>query len=256
MAERKRIMIDAGHGGVEPGAIYQGRQEKDDTLNMAFTVGYFLENAGMEVLYTRVNDTYDTPYEKANMANQAGVDYFLSIHRNAMPVPNTASGIQSLVYADTGVPGLMAHNINQQLVGVGFNDLGVIERPNLVVLNSTQMPSVLVEVGFIDSDQDNMLFDQRTNAIGEAIANGVLQTIDEVEANRPPYYQVQVGAYQNRNLAQQQSTRLQSQGFPAFVVYEDGYYKVRVGAFENLDNAVSMEQQLRNYGYNTFITRA
>lgn len=255
MAERRRIIIDAGHGGEEPGAIYNGRREKDDTLNIAFTVGYFLENAGMEVLYTRVTDVYDSPFEKASMANQSGADYFISIHRNAMPVPNSASGIQSLVYADTGTPGRMAHSINEQLAEIGWTDLGVVERPNLVVLNSTQMPAVLVEVGFIDSDRDNRFLDQNLNATANAIANGILEIIEEQQEQQPVYYQVQVGAYQNRNLAQQQQNRLQSQGFESFMVYEDGYYKVRVGAFENLDNAARMEQQLRNYGYNTFIAR-
>ena len=48
---------------------------------------------------------------------------------------------------------------------------------------------------------------------------------------------------------------LRSQGFPAFIVNEDGLFKVRAGAFRELDNAVRMEQELRRYGYNTFLVR-
>ena len=48
-------------------------------------------------------------------------------------------------------------------------------------------------------------------------------------------------------------SQIQAQGFPVFLVYEDGLYKVRVGAFLNLDNAVHMEQELRSYGYQTVI---
>jgi N-acetylmuramoyl-L-alanine amidase len=60
---------------------------------------------------------------------------------------------------------------------VGFVNQGVNERPGLVVLNSTSMPAVLVEVGFINTDADNMLFDERFNEIASAIANGILETV-------------------------------------------------------------------------------
>ena len=58
-----------------------------------------------------------------------------------------------------------------------------------------------------------------------------------------------------RSLAQQQVDTLRSQGFPAFMVYEDGYYKVRAGAFRNLDYAAAQEKELRNLGYNTILVR-
>ena len=65
MAERKTVIIDAGHGGANPGAVYMGRQEKDDALRLALAVGNLLEQSGVNVLYTRVNDVFDTPLEKA-----------------------------------------------------------------------------------------------------------------------------------------------------------------------------------------------
>ena len=72
---------------------------------------------------------------------------------------------------------------------------------------------------------------------------------------KPEYYQIQTGAYQNQELATQQLIQLKSQGFPAFLVYEDGLYKVRVGAFLNLDHAVAMEKKLREYGYSTVMVK-
>lgn len=255
MAESRKVIIDAGHGGVEPGATYYGRQEKNDTLNLALAVGNILSREGVDVTYTRVDDTYDTPFEKATIANQSGADYFVSIHRNAMPTPNTASGVETLVYENTGVPALMATNINAALQKVGFTNLGVVERPGLVVLRRTQMPAVLVEAGFIDNEADNRFFDQNFQAIAEAIAQGILLTIEQEETAAPEYYQVQTGSYRNKELANQQLIQSKSQGFPAFMIYEDGYYKVRVGAFLNLDYAVQMEKTLRQYGYNTLIVR-
>ena len=69
------IMLDAGHGGRDPGAVYNGRQEKDDTLALVLAVGEILQNRGLDVLYTRTTDEYESPYQKAMEANEAGVDF-------------------------------------------------------------------------------------------------------------------------------------------------------------------------------------
>lgn len=106
-----------------------------------------------------------------------GADYFVSIHRNSSPYPNQYSGIESLVYNRYGAAARMADNINQQLEAVGFLNRGVNQRQDLVVLNRTQMPAVLVEVGFINTDVDNQLFDQRFDDIAQAIADGILITL-------------------------------------------------------------------------------
>lgn len=112
-----------------PGAVYNGRKEKNDTLRLAFDLGSALERRGIQVSYTRVEDVYDTPYEKAAMGNQSGADFFVSIHRNAMPVPGTGSGIENLVFSSSGTAGLLGKNIGRQLAAVGWTDLGVKERP-------------------------------------------------------------------------------------------------------------------------------
>ena len=255
MAEAVKVILDPGHGGAEPGATYLGRQEKNDTLNLALAVGNILARHGIDVVYTRVSDVYDTPYEKAQIANRSGADYFVSIHRNAMPVPGSASGAETLVYQDSGAPALMARNINSALESAGFTDLGVIERPGLVVLRRTQMPAVLVEAGFIDNDSDNRFFDQNFTAIAQAIADGILKTIEEEQKNCPEYYQVQTGSFQNPQAAQRQLDLLLSQGYPSFIVHSGDLHKVRTGAFLNLDNAARMEQELKNSGYTTLIVR-
>lgn len=226
MAESRRIIIDAGHGGQEPGAIYEGRQEKNDTLRLALAVGNILADHGVDVVYTRVTDIYQTPMEKAGIANRSGADYFLSIHRNAMPVPGSASGVETLVYENQGLPALMAENINRQLE----------------------------QAGFLDNRNDNRFFDQNFGAIANAIAQGVLETM-EAEEKGPEYYQVQLASYKEREYAQNLLRQLEQQGFPAFLVADDGLYKVRVGAYLNLDNAARMEQTLRSYGYNTYLVK-
>ena len=67
MENRRSVILDAGHGGAEPGAMYQGRREKDDTLRLALAVGEKLENRGVDVMYTRTTDVYDSPLERRRL---------------------------------------------------------------------------------------------------------------------------------------------------------------------------------------------
>lgn len=171
------IMMDAGHGGWDNGAQYAGRLEKDDNLALTLAVGSILAEYGFDVRYTRTEDYYETPYQKAMDGNRAGADIFLSIHRNSSPIPNQYNGVESLVYSNQGLPALLAQNINSQMQRIGYRNVGVTERPNLIVLNSTSMPAVLVEAGFINSDRDNELFDNFFNETAYAIADGVAMTL-------------------------------------------------------------------------------
>ena len=92
------VVIDPGHGGSNPGAVYMGRQEKDDVLALSLAVGQILEDNGVPVYYTRTTDIYESPTQKALEGNAAGADYFVSIHRNSSPYPNQYTGIETLVY--------------------------------------------------------------------------------------------------------------------------------------------------------------
>ena len=171
------VVMDAGHGGSDFGAVYNGRYEKNDTLALTLAVGNILQNAGINVAHPRTASVSETPYRKPQEGNLSGADYFISIHRNSSPYPNTYSGVESLVYSKGGVAEIIAKNINRQLSYLGFRNIGITERPNLIVLNSTEMPAVLVEVGFINTDADNALFDLEFEAIAEAIAYGILESL-------------------------------------------------------------------------------
>ncbi|MCI8862371.1 MAG: N-acetylmuramoyl-L-alanine amidase [Lachnospiraceae bacterium] len=295
-----KIVVDAGHGGSNPGAVYQGRRESDDALRLATAVGKILEANGYDVTYTRTSDVTQSVGQKAAIANEEGADLFVSIHRNAGEYPGQYSGVQTLIYDDSGIKKQMAENIDANLAELGFRNAGVSIRPNLVVLNSTQMPALLVEAGFIDSDTDNRLFDSRFQAMAQAIADGIMETLEgaqvassniseeepqEEERHRPPMdrpphrppmrppippmpptrpmppeepeeelYRVQAGAFRERQNADNLLQLLENDGFPAFIVYQDGLYKVQVGAFSRLSNAIAMEREVREKGYNTYIT--
>ena len=292
-----KIVVDAGHGGSNPGAVYQGRRESDDALRLAMAVGKILEANGYDVTYTRTSDVTQSVGQKAAIANEEGADLFVSTNMNAGEYPGQYSGIQTLIYDDSGIKKQIAENIDANLEALGFRNAGVSIRPNLVVLNSTQMPALLVEAGFIDSDTDNRLFDSRFQAMAQAIADGIMETLEGAQVtssnvseeepqeeerhrppmNRPPHrppmrppippmppvppeepeeelYRVQAGAFRERQNADNLLQLLENDGFPAFIVYQDGLYKVQVGAFSRLSNAIAMEREVREKGYNTYIT--
>lgn len=175
------IVLDAGHGGYDLGSSFEGRREKDDVLALTLAIGQILaQNPELNVLYTREGDIYESPSQKAAEANNAAADLFISIHRNSTPVPDSYSGVETLVYSDSGVAGRLARNIDRELENIGFANLGITERKNLTVLSRTNMPAVLLEVGYINTARDNAFFDQNFNAIAQAIANGIETTVSDL----------------------------------------------------------------------------
>lgn len=245
--------LQSAHGGTDPGAIYKERKEKDDNLQLTLAVGKILEDNGIDVVYTRTTDIYQTPFEKAKIANEAGADYFISFHRNSSPEENQYQGVEVLVYDKTGIKYDMAQNIVGALGELGFKELGVNARPGLVVLRKTRMPALLVETGFLNSDEDNKLYDEKQKEIAEAIATSILGTLNDETIEQPLYYRVQTGVFRRRENADRMLYQLTDQGFPAFLLYEGDLYRVQVGAFQQIGNAIQMEQRLRDAGYSTII---
>lgn len=252
-----KVVLDPGHGGRDAGAVHNQRMEKDDNLRLAMAVGKLLTDMGTDVAYTRTDDVYFTPYERVDMANNANADLFVSLHRGSSPAEVPMRGVESFAFYENGAGAQTAAEINAELEAVGFENLGVATRPNLIVLKRTKMPAVMTEVGFITSDADNQLFDSEFDEVAQAIADGIMHKDHKEEAensqNRPVLYRVQIGAFRNQNLANQLLEQAVSEGFPAYVIFEDGLYKVQVGAFARLENAIRMEHTLRMKGYGTYI---
>lgn len=97
----ERVIIDAGHGGSDPGNLGTGKYkttEKHITLDVALLLGKYIENniEGVEVFYTRTSDTYPTLVERAKFANNKKADLFISIHCDAF-TKSTVQGSTSLV---------------------------------------------------------------------------------------------------------------------------------------------------------------
>ena len=255
-----KIIIDAGHGGYDNGAIYNGRKEKDDNLALALALGEILSDSGLEVGYTRVDDVFQSPVDKARSANIQDGDYLVSIHRNSGPVPNTYAGVQTLIYDDRGVMAQMASNINQEMGQVGYANLGTELRKNLAVLRRSDMPAILVEAGFINSDTDNALFDTRFADTAQAIADGIIGTLLQVGElefedadDEDELYRVQTGLFRNRANAENMAMQLRNMGFPVAIELSDGLYAVKVGEYDDLEDATELERKLRRMGYDTLV---
>ncbi|NBI86705.1 N-acetylmuramoyl-L-alanine amidase [Lachnospiraceae bacterium] len=268
------IVIDAGHGGFDNGAMYQGRKEKNDNLDLALAVGNLLKQKGYDVIFTRDSDVYQSPYEKAQIANEAGADYFLSFHRNAAEQDNTYNGVQTLIYSwDDPRAGQLAGVINEELEKLGFQNLGIEERTGLVVLRQTEMPAVLIETGFIDHDKDNRIFDSRFDEIAEAIAGAVEQTVpltqnaasqehrdgnsySGMQMDSNAVYGVEAGRFGYHTTANFLAEQLEDQGFSSYVFEEDGIVHVVAGKEDSLEDALEIQKKLRDLGYQTLIIAA
>lgn len=258
-----KVILDAGHGGYDGGASYNGRLEKNDNLAIALAVGEELRQNGIEVGYTRTMDVYDSPNEKARIANAQGADLFVSIHRNSSPNPNTYSGVETLLYEESGLRREVGEAINEELSKVGFSNLGLNVRKDLAVLRRTQMPAVLVEVGFINTEADNQRLDSNFDAVARAIANGITRTlIGEVNPGNPDIeqspsygreYLVQVGLYREYRNAVNVAYELEAMGFPVELNVSGDLYAVQVGPFRLQNEAIAVENQLQLMGYETLL---
>ena len=112
----------------------------------------------------------------------------------------------------------MAQNILGALGEVGFREIGVKERPGLVVLRKTRMPALLIEAGFLNSDEDNRIFDEKKDEIAKAIAGAILGTLADETVEAPLYYRVQTGAFRNRENADRMLYQLTDQGYPSYIL--------------------------------------
>lgn len=176
----KTIVIDPGHGGSDPGAVYQGVYEKDLNLDIALRLKKILEDNGARVLMTRESDVYVNLYARAGMANEIKADIFISIHNNSSPNPAT-SGVQTL-YFPTPEKKKLAELIQKSMVqSLNIPDLGIIERTGIVVIRETVMPSCLVEVAFMSNPKDlSLLLDENfRQKAAEGVFKGILNYFEK-----------------------------------------------------------------------------
>src|SRR5699024_2840906 len=149
----KIIVIEAGHGGQDPGAVANGLREKDLTLYISKRIKKYLDDnySGHKVLLTRTTDKFLTLSERANFANRNKADYFMSVHINA----GGGTGYESFIHTSNSSGSRNAQNTihDEAIKGMKATDRGK-KRANFAVLRQTKMPAILPENLFIDRKED------------------------------------------------------------------------------------------------------
>ena len=181
-----KIYIDQGHNpeGFNTGAEGNGFFEQDITYRIGILLQrLFSENPNFETKLSR--PTEDTVLgfsnsssltERVREANAYGADLFLSLHTNASVNP-TANGAECLVYSLSSVVAVEVSReiLAQMTLITGVKNRGIVERPGLYVLRKTQMPAVVVEMGFITNPSDAELLAYSPNLFAKGIYRGVLR---------------------------------------------------------------------------------
>lgn len=229
-----KIVLDAGHGGKDSGAVGNGLQEKNLTLNIVKKIGNLLaEYKGVDIIYTRTDDRFIELSERAAIANKAKADFFLSVHINA----GGGTGFESYVYNGNVSAKTIAYQnvIHGEIVRAIGNvtDRGK-KRANYAVLRETKMPAILTENLFIDNTNDAAKLKSEqfllqiahghvegiVKAFGlkkKSVANTQTKTNVEQNAAQGKLYRVQVGAFSDRKNAERLAEELQKKGYPVYI---------------------------------------
>ncbi|MBQ8015915.1 MAG: N-acetylmuramoyl-L-alanine amidase, partial [Clostridia bacterium] len=183
--EPVQVVIDPGHGGSDVGAEYNGRYEKDDNLALALLVNEKLSDLGIDSCLTRSKDKKISLEKRCEIANRKNADLFVSLHRNSA---DGACGVEIWVNSEaTQKDSALAENILNSLDAVGISQNRGVKsgyargEGNYYVNSHTEMPSCLVELGFINSETDNELLDRNMDAYAHAIAEAIAKSIAETE---------------------------------------------------------------------------
>ncbi len=179
-----KIYIDQGHNPENPNAGAEGNGLKEQDL--VYAIGQELAdllraNGNFEVRLSR--PTADTILgtsnatslsARVNDANRWGADYFICLHTNAASSPS-ATGVEAYAYSRGTRAFALGENILDELSETtGLRNRGMKARPGLYVLRKTNMPAVLVELGFITNPQDAALMRDEPELFAEGIYRGIL----------------------------------------------------------------------------------
>ncbi|MDR0383770.1 MAG: N-acetylmuramoyl-L-alanine amidase [Christensenellaceae bacterium] len=169
-----KIVIDAGHGGYDAGAVNGERYEKNDNLRIALAVGELLRRCGQTVIYTRDDDTYESLAERVRIANDANADLFVSFHRNST-TNNTANGFENYNAPNASARSKqIARDVYDAVANAGIFLVNRGQKEaNYYVIRNTKMPAMLLELGFITSDLDNNSFDTKFTLLADTIASAI-----------------------------------------------------------------------------------
>jgi len=173
------VVIDPGHGGKDPGATsYHGYYEKTVNLSIARKVASHLENRGVRVIMTRNSDIFIELNERADIANRAGADLFVSIHADAHQSSSQNGYTIYVARSASWTSKKVGIAVEQAMGQTGLASKG-IRNSDFRVLVRTACPAVLVECGYLTNPSEASLLDdsQFQDRIARSIADGIIAAL-------------------------------------------------------------------------------
>jgi len=174
-----RIVLDPGHGGKKVGASYYGLHEKDVVLDIALKVhDKFIEKQDVWIALTRMSDIHVSLRNRCIMANALMATHFISLHCNACR-SHKVSGAEIFHYKGSKRGRQLAELFEpyvRKFLDQPFR--GIKESDRLYVLKHTEMPAILIEIGFIDHKETNELL--RKEEVRQHIADLIVEALNEL----------------------------------------------------------------------------
>ncbi|RBP85964.1 N-acetylmuramoyl-L-alanine amidase [Cytobacillus firmus] len=189
-----RLVLDPGHGGIDPGAQGNGLQEKNLTLQIANRIKDILNHNydNVSIRMSRTGDQTVSLSERTSAANEWGANFFLSIHINA----GGGTGYEDYVYPGVGFPTTSyQNNIHSEILKLAdFKDRGK-KQTNFHILRETNFPAVLTENGFIDNNNDAAKLKLSTyiEKLARGHVNGIAKSFKLPKKNTAVYHSVVSG---------------------------------------------------------------
>lgn len=181
------VIVDAGHGGADPGAMYPAGSkdpeliEKELTLDIAKRLRDNLEEEGIYVIMTREGDTYPTLKERVELANSSEADLYVSVHINAMDNRDEIDGAQVYYHKDSEFGKKLAAYVHENILDyTSLSDKKIQDGSSFYVLKHTKMPAILTECGFITNEGDRAFLKNTKNrqALADAISDGIMEALE------------------------------------------------------------------------------
>lgn len=250
-----KILVIAGHGAGDCGAVGNGFRESDLTRELAGYIVNALNVVADASIYDTARNCYRDIKNNANGAKELfnKVDFILELHLNSH-ANKTAQGVEVLCKRDS----VFSRTLVEKVSNCGFSNRGVKLRKDLLNMNycdTIDKPYVLIECGFITNYHDVSVFKNSQEKIAQAIAQTfkVCYNLGEKKTNSK-LYRVQVGAFARKENAEKLKKQLATKGFNSFITpMEDGFYRVQCGAFESETNAISYRNQIIKAGFDAFV---
>ena len=185
------IVLDAGHGGWDPGKTgTDGANEKELNLAVVGKLAEYLEQGGAEVILTRESDDAlgegkrTDMAERRRIANESGADILVSIHQNAFPSAKVR-GAQVFYHNSSGEGKVLAECVQESLRHRvdGSNNRQAKENKDYYILRTTEIPAVIVECGFLSNAEEEKLLNDATyqEKLAWAIYCGILDYFEKID---------------------------------------------------------------------------